>query len=511
VLFIVNLLTGIVTYSQNAKSEAIVEAFKNFIPPKTKVLRGSNYTTIDAAKLVPGDIIELKGGDRVPADIRILFAQEMRVDNSSLTGESDPLLRTVECTNKENPLETDNLAFFGTLVKEGIGRGIVIQIGDNTVIGQIANLASSAVNSVSPLRREINRFIVIITCIAVSCGVLFFCLGFAIGYDALTNVVFTIGIIVANVPEGLLATVTAALAITARRLAARKVLVKNLEAVETLGSTSCICSDKTGTLTQNKMTVENLWYGGRIVKGQNYQKFGANHKYEYDMNSAGFRALQENTLLCSEAVFDNSVPVGKVANLHGSEAEIAKQRQQLQEDWEKQLNKQLWLDRPAIGDASETALIKFLQPIHDVKEFRAQYPIREMNDGSLAKIPFNSSWKYALTICDYKTEDSVNCVFIKGAPEKIWQLSSHILIGDEVHPIDEHWKREFAKVNRVFGDGGERVLGFAKMHLPKNRFPADYQFNCKNVTDNNFPMNGFVFTGLFSLVDPPRFDFIFVK
>ena len=346
----------------------------------------------------------------------------MRVDNSSLTGESDPLLRTVECTNKENPLETDNLAFFGTLVKEGIGRGIVIQIGDNTVIGQIANLASSAGTSKSPLRREIDRFIYIIATFSFICGIFFFIMGFVLGYDAVTTVILTIGIIVANVPEGLLATVTAALTITAKRLSERKVLVKNLEAVETLGSTSCICSDKTGTLTQNKMTVEHLWYGGKIVKGQNYQKFGPSHSYEYDLQSSGLKALQENALLCSEAVFDNNIPVEKVSNLQGSEAEVSKKRQQMQQDYERQLNQKLWLDRPAIGDASETALIKFFQPIEDIKQFRARYPIKEMRDKSLAKIPFNSSWKYALTICDLDRDNSTNCIFIKVNPNTLYLL-----------------------------------------------------------------------------------------
>jgi len=211
VLFIVNILTGLATFSQNATSEAIVDSFKNFIPPQTKVLRNGAYTTIDAAKLVPGDIVELKGGDRVPADIRILFSQEMRVDNSSLTGESNPLLRTVECTNKENALETDNLAFFGTLVKDGIGKGVVIQIGDQTVIGQIANLVSNAGTQESPLRKEIDRFIFIISSLSISVGVLFFVAGMVLGYPLIINIVFAIGIIVAIVPEGLLSTVTAAL------------------------------------------------------------------------------------------------------------------------------------------------------------------------------------------------------------------------------------------------------------------------------------------------------------
>lgn len=337
----------------------------------------------------------------------------MRVDNSSLTGETDPLLRTVECTNLENPLETDNLAFFGTLVKEGIGRGIVIQIGDNTVIGQIANLASTAGTQETPLRKEINRFISIIFSISISFGTVLFIAGFIMGYPIITNVIFTIGIIVANVPEGLLATVTAALTITAKKLSSKKVLVKNLEAVETLGSTSCICTDKTGTLTQNKMTVKHLWYSGRIAKGLNYQKFGAKHHYEYDIESNGFKALHENAILCSEATFDISTPLSRFSRLHGTENEVAKARQNINDDYRRELDKMFYLDRPTVGDASETALIKFFQPISDIEATRKAFPIRQMEDKSLAKIPFNSSWKYALTICDYKTSDSVNCIFIK--------------------------------------------------------------------------------------------------
>ena len=136
-----------------------------------------------------------------------------------------------------------------------------------------------------------SRFIVGITIFASVCGIVLFCLGFAIGYPAITNFIFAIGIIVANVPEGLLAEVTVGLTLTAKKLSERKVLCKKLEAVETLGSTSCICSDKTGTLTQNKMTATNLWYNGRVYKASNYQKMGPEFKYEYDYKESGFRAL----------------------------------------------------------------------------------------------------------------------------------------------------------------------------------------------------------------------------
>lgn len=476
----------------------------------------------------------------------------MRVDNSSLTGESDPLLRTVECTNKDNPLETDNLAFFGTLCKEGVGRGVVIQIGDDTIIGQIANLAAEAGTQDTPLRTEIDRFIIIISAIAIFSGVIFFILGFALGYDAIQNIIFAIGIIVANVPEGLLATVTAALTITAKRLAKKKVLVKNLEAVETLGSTSCICSDKTGTLTQNKMTVEHLWYGGKIFKGDNAQKCGPSFKYEYDVKDDDFKALHESAIVCSEAVFElpeNKAPleekenekevikleakvehpidIGRQIQPPEKEIEIVKNKQEAKKAEKAKKSKakkepkkkkepapkaksnqkeepKLWLDTPAIGDASETALIKFFQPIEDIRDTRERHPLKEMEDKSLGRIPFNSSWKYALSIVDYRAEDSVNCIFIKGAPEKIWQMSSHLLVDNTVVPIDEYWQKEFQRVNRIFGEGGERVLGFAKMHLPRDKFPYNFQFNCKSITENNYPMDGFVFTGLISLIDPPR-------
>ena len=222
--------------------------------------------------LVPGDLIYIKAGDKIPADIRIIKSNEMRVDNSSLTGESKMLLRTTECTAPKNALETDNLAFFGTICKEGNGMGIVINIGDDTVIGQIANLAATADSSETPLRKELDRFILIISIISIIMGIFFFLMGVFLKYPFITCLIFGIGIIVANVPEGLLATVTVALSLTAKKLYTKKVLVKNIEAVETLGSTSCICSDKTGTLTQNKMTVTHLWFNKKSFFGANLQK-----------------------------------------------------------------------------------------------------------------------------------------------------------------------------------------------------------------------------------------------
>ncbi len=226
-----------------------MEGFKNFIPPKCKVIRDNKMELMPASKLVTGDLIEIKMGDRIPADIRIVSSDEMKVDNSSLTGESEPLIRKVQCTDPEKILETANVAFFGTLCNNGKGRGIVFNIGDDTIIGSIAGLAAEAESGKTPLRKELDRFIKIIFVIALIMGIIFFICGFLLGYGLIQKLIFGIGIIVANVPEGLLATITITLSVAAKRLSRKKVLVKNLESVETLGSTSFICSDKTGTLT----------------------------------------------------------------------------------------------------------------------------------------------------------------------------------------------------------------------------------------------------------------------
>lgn len=282
VLIVVVFTTGVITFFQNAKSDSVMEGFKNFIPPSCTVIRNGKAISIMAKYLTVGDVVKVKNGEKIPADLRIIESQEMKVDNSSLTGESDPLLRTIECTDPQKILETKNVAFFGTLCKEGEGKGIVFHVGDRTIIGQIAGLAASAEAGKTPIRRELDRFIVMITIIAVLMGIVFFISGFILKYTVTQNMVFGIGIIVANVPEGLLATITITLSVAAKILSQKKVLVKNLESVETLGSTSCICSDKTGTLTQNVMTVENLWYNLEVIKGDNLEKKGDRFKYEYE-------------------------------------------------------------------------------------------------------------------------------------------------------------------------------------------------------------------------------------
>ena len=507
VLAIVVMVTGLVTFFQNAKSDSVMDGFKNFIPPKCKIIRDGKEDLINAAKLVRGDIVLLNEGSRIPADVRIIESKELRVDNSSLTGESDPLLRSAECTEPEKVLETKNVAFFGTMCKEGRGKGMVFNIGDDTVIGQIANLADTASVGLSPLRKELNRFIKIITVIALSLGLLFFALGFILKYGIIENLVFAIGIIVANVPEGLLATITITLSVASSKMYAKKVLVKNLESVETLGSTSCICSDKTGTLTQNKMTIENLFFDGAIFKGHNKEKMGPKFTYQYDVTSPTFKALNEAAIVGSEAIFSTALPdkfQHRIDQLVKTSSSYEADRAQIDKEWHELYKIMPFYEKPVSGDASETAIVKFFQPIEDILVTRARFPIGEQKDGSASIVPFNSAHKFTFKVVKCKTADSDWCVFLKGAPERVWDKCTKVLHKGKEIPLDHEQMKLIDTANIQFAKGGQRILGFALYHLPRAQYPETHKFQFNGPLDLDIPFNCLTFIGLVSLIDPPR-------
>merc|ERR1740136_217051 len=324
VLTVVVTVTGIFSYYQESKSAAIMESFKNLVPQYALCRRDGEKVTLPAVELTLGDIVEVKFGDRLPADIRVLEARGFKVDNSSLTGESEPQARSPEFTH-ENPLETKNIGFFSTNAVEGTAVGMVVNIGDNTVMGRIAGLASGLDSGDTPIAKEIAHFIHIITGVAVFLGVSFFLIAFILGYNWLDAVIFLIGIIVANVPEGLLATVTVCLTLTAKRMASKNCLVKNLEAVETLGSTSTICSDKTGTLTQNRMTVAHMWFDDAIAEADTSEEQTGKSNYK---SLPGWKPLERCVALCNRAEFkpgETNKPVLKrEVNGDASEAAILK-------------------------------------------------------------------------------------------------------------------------------------------------------------------------------------------
>ncbi|XP_042775943.1 sodium/potassium-transporting ATPase subunit alpha-3 [Panthera tigris] len=417
---------------------------------------------VNAEEVVVGDLVEIKGGDRVPADLRIISAHGCKVDNSSLTGESEPQTRSPDCTH-DNPLETRNITFFSTNCVEGTARGVVVATGDRTVMGRIATLASGLEVGKTPIAIEIEHFIQLITGVAVFLGVSFFILSLILGYTWLEAVIFLIGIIVANVPEGLLATVTVCLTLTAKRMARKNCLVKNLEAVETLGSTSTICSDKTGTLTQNRMTVAHMWFDNQIHEADTTEDQSGT---SFDKSSHTWVALSHIAGLCNRAVFkggQDNIPV---------------------------------LKRDVAGDASESALLKCIELSSGSVKL-----MRERNK-KVAEIPFNSTNKYQLSI--HETEDPNDnryLLVMKGAPERILDRCSTILLQGKEQPLDEEMKEAFQNAYLELGGLGERVLGFCHYYLPEEQFPKGFAFDCDDV---NFTTDNLCFVGLMSMIDPPR-------
>ncbi|XP_012560801.1 sodium/potassium-transporting ATPase subunit alpha-like [Hydra vulgaris] len=461
VLAVVVIITGCFSYYQESKSSKIMESFKKMIPQEANVLREGQKITINAEQCVVGDVVFVKFGDRIPADIRIVECKGLKVDNSSLTGESEPQGRSVDCTS-ENPIETKNLAFFSTNAVEGTATGIIVRIGDNTVMGRIANLASGLGSGKTPIALEIEHFIHIVTGVAVFLGVSFLIISLAMGYHWLEAIIFLIGIIVANVPEGLLATVTVCLTLTAKKMAKKNCLVKHLEAVETLGSTSVICSDKTGTLTQNRMTVAHMWFDKMIIEADTTEdQSGIAH----DKGSSTWKALAMVGALCNRAEFkpnQNDIPV---------------------------------LRKECNGDASETAILKFVElSIGNVMDIRAK-------NKKVAEIPFNSTNKYQVSVHE-QDNSSGYLLVMKGAPEKVLERCSTILINGEEQPLKDDVIEIYNKAYDELGGLGERVLGFCHYYLPVDQYPKGYLF--KTDEEQNFPLEGLCFVGLLSMIDPPR-------
>lgn len=492
VLGTVVLITGVFGYFQEKKASNLMDSFKNMMPEYSTVVRGGGDAVIEAKALVPGDIVKIKYGEKIPADVRILWAtDDMAVDNSSLTGEPEAIRKTNAYTHK-NPLETSNLAFFGTTCPKGQAIGIVIRTGDNTVMGRIARLTTSTDSQETPINVEINHFVHIISGVAIFLGVLFFCLGFAVGTYWASNLSFMIGIIVANVPEGLLITVTVCLTLTANRMASNSVIVKNLKGVETLGSTTCICSDKTGTLTQNVMTVQNLCFDGEI-----YNANCGSLVDNINRDTKTYERMLRCANVCNTAKFDQN------SKLRGGSAVPFQVSETLADG-----SKQIKINWKCIGDATESSLIKFIQALDiDVDDQRSRYR-------QLGSIPFNSANKYMVSV-NRNPDTGAPLITMKGAPERVIARCDHVMINGEVVPFEGEVLDRVRAMQEQCSANGLRVLGFAEYEANPEDFPEDYVYQTEVP---NFPIGNspddenskpeshqkLVFLGLYAIIDPPR-------
>jgi len=456
VLAVVVTLTGIFGYYQESKSADLMGSLSRMKPKDVTCTRDGIANSLDPVNLVPGDIVNLTTGMALPADLRVVkCSPDLEVDNSSLTGESDALKREWKPC-EDTPAESSNLCFFGTLIVNGTGRAMVIATGDNTFMGRTAKLATDTKNEDTPIAKEIKDFVFKVSLIAFVLGISFFIIGMVETQEIVPNVVFLIGIIVANVPEGLLATVTVSLTLTARRMFDKNVRVKNLESVETLGSTSVICSDKTGTLTTNVMTCQHVFFDMEerecdtdnpmmAVKGDFYSDPPINKTRKGD-----FLKLIRCGGLCNNASF---LPSGEI--------------------------------NPE-SNATEAAMVKFSAG-HISSEYTMSIPDYREKHSKLHEIPFNSKNKWQVSVhklpadmmvdCERKMDDmdvrdadAVALVQMKGAPERILDLCDRYMINDEVRELDQAKRDEIMAGNAALGSRGERVLALAELLLDPKKF-----------------------------------------
>lgn len=515
VLFAIVVITCTITFLQARSTSKVMDSFKNMLPQQCTVVRDGASQTIPAEELVVGDLVWVRNGDKVPADLRILQCNNLKVENSSLTGESELVTITSDAQEASVAhLECTNVVFNGSLCFDGSALGLVLTVGDKTVIGRIAELATSTTARETNMQREVKAFVRFISVLAVLMAGALFAIGVIRkgGDDVLSTFVngFLV-IIVANVPQGLPATVTSLLTITASRMAARNVFVKRLDCVETLGSISLIATDKTGTLTKNVMTVTDTWAGRQFTP----QPSGEHRVIELDDRTDFLfgitpkAVLARGAALCNRAAPDVALPEKTTETLPSMADEKIVQAGPSRASGSFQLARLSFHSQVSVqeqprpvarrqytGNPSDIALLRFADSQYPSDATREEYPL-------VFEIPFNSTNKWQLVIVPAPGEKVTHRtfdVFMKGAPEVIVKRCSTALTdsGEEV-PMDDAMLREFSNAYELFGSKGRRVLALAT-----RRFDSpDANFS---VEEGNFPSDRLCFVGMAAIMDPPRDD-----
>jgi len=459
------VLNAVFSFVQEFQAEKAVEALKKLLPAKARVLRDGEIREILARELVPGDVIVLEAGDNISADARVVEQAELRTDNAPLTGESEPVRRT-SAPEPERPVplsEIRNIVFAGTSVAFGSGRAVVFATGMNTQFGKIAGLTQTVELAQSPLQIEVRNVALIIAAIALVAGVALFIVGTAVAELSLSNAtLFAIGMITANVPEGLLPTLTLALAVGVSTLARKNALVKRLSAVETMGSVTTICTDKTGTLTQNAMTVREIWFDGKTihVTGVGYEPTGG---FTIDDSPLPPDAVEKLRLPLRIASFCNN------ARLIPPTSPL--------ETWR------------IVGDPTEAALlVTALKGGFD-------YQTEVQKTPRIYELPFESVRKRMTTI---HREDGGLVAYVKGAPKEVLAICDRIALyagkEEQIQPLTDELRRTIIDRNDDFAMEALRVLAVAFRPLPEG---IDYQSG--DQVERNL-----VFAGLMAMTDPPR-------
>lgn len=443
VIGVIVVLNAILGFVQEYKAEKAIEALKKIVSLKATVIRDGMQFKIDSKNLVPGDIIVLETGDKVPADARLLEVHNLQTQEGSLTGESQPVVKSIAVLKEKTILaERTNMVYSSTVITEGRGKAVVTQIGMRTEVGKIAKLIQESPGKITPLQKKLRNLGNYLTIAVLILAVIIFFSGLWAGQPFSVMFLTAIALAVAAIPEGLPAVITISLALGIQRMARKNALVRRLPSVETLGSVTTICTDKTGTLTHNQMTVTKIWANGQVydVTGSGYEPKG---NFNVDGHSADTKPLHQLLkigLLCNNAKFEGRLE-----------------------------------QREVIGDPTEAALI--------VSAEKAGLSSRELNrsEPRTDEITFSSERKMMTTINGHFS-------YTKGAPDILISSCDQILINGRVQRLTRDHIKSILKENENFARGALRVLGFAyKAHSSKKDAEK-----------------GMIFVGLQAMIDPPR-------
>jgi Ca2+-transporting ATPase len=464
------VINGVLGFIQEFRAERSLNSLKQLSAPTAEVLRNGKATVIPAKELVPGDIINLKSGDRVPADVRLFDVFSLHMEESALTGESEPVAKHSEPIEGEDISLGDqrNMGFMGTMVTRGKAKAIVIRTGMDTEMGKIADLLQNTIAMETPLQHRLEQLGKILIVIAIGLTVLVVAAGIMHGQPAYGMFLAGVTLAVAAIPEGLPAIVTIALALGVQRMIKRKAIVRKLPSVETLGCASVICSDKTGTLTQNKMTVTHLWVGGNLheVTGDGYDPYGEILLEGKPVDLRGDQALRrcmQISVLCNNASLYEEQPVTKGKK-------------------KKEKQKKLWKVK---GDPTEGALI-----VSAAKAGITANSLQGLYKRTM-EFPFESERKRMSVLVDHQ---GGKLVCTKGAPDVLLQHCSYVLWDGNVVPFTETLKQKILTVNETMAKSALRVIGLAYRECK----PTDPTENVEDVENN------LIFAGLSGMIDPPR-------
>lgn len=451
VILIVAVVNALIGYIQEGKAEKALEDIKNMLSPKAEIIRGGQRMEIDSTQLTIGDIVLLKPGDKVPADLRLLTSNNLKIEESPLTGESVPSEKSTEILDNDTMLgDRVNMAFSSTTVSSGTGKGIVVAIGTNTEIGKINQMLSEVKTETTPLLKQTAQFskTISFTIIAVALVILAFGYFFR-DYDFSVLVMSVIGLAVAAIPEGLPAILSIILAIGVQNMAKRKAIIRTLPSVETLGAISVICSDKTGTLTQNEMTAQNVVTRNQIfnVSGTGYAPIG---EITYNGNTVDFKKKETLTRLIDCFYYCNDASLGMDENNR-------------------------WVVK---GDPTEGALIA----LYDKAD------LKELDIRRISTIPFDSEYKYMAILTSIGDK---KVIFIKGAPDRLLEMSCKENTDTGIQAFDRtFWENSILQLAQK----GQRVIGAAYKIVKDDK---------KTITHEDI-QDEVIFLGLAGIIDPPR-------